>query len=40
MLEFNSEIYDFKASETYLIPAIIPEVKLKAENGKFLLVHI
>jgi mannose-6-phosphate isomerase len=40
ILEFNSNIYEFKASETYLIPATIPDVELKAKNGKFLMVHI
>lgn len=39
-LQYNGESLVFKNSETYLIPAVIPEVELKAKGGKFLLVHI
>ena len=39
-LKVDDTIYKFKASETFLIPAVISEVNLKAKNGKFLMVHI
>jgi mannose-6-phosphate isomerase len=39
-LIYEDETYNFKNSETYLIPAVISNVDLKAKNGKFLMVHI
>lgn len=39
-LQCDDKSYTFKNSETYLIPAIIPEVELRSKKGKFLMVHI
>jgi len=39
-LVFDGKSYNFKNQETYLIPSIIPEIELKANQGKFLIVHI
>jgi mannose-6-phosphate isomerase len=39
-LSYNGESFEFKNSETFLIPAAISEVILRANQGKFLMVHI
>jgi mannose-6-phosphate isomerase len=39
-LNYDNKIYTFRNSETYLIPAVISEVILHANQGKFLAVHI
>lgn len=39
-LQCQGKTYRFKHSETYLIPAVIQEVELKAKKGQFLMVHI
>lgn len=39
-LKCDDKSYIFKNSETYLIPAVISKVNLRAKKGKFLMVHI
>jgi mannose-6-phosphate isomerase class I len=39
-LIFENKEYEFKNQETYLIPAVISEIELKVQKGKFLMVHI
>jgi mannose-6-phosphate isomerase len=39
-LNYDHKTYTFRNSETYLIPAVISELVLHANQGKFLTVHI
>lgn len=40
VLNYDNKTYTFRNSETYLIPAVISEVVLNVNQGKFLTVHI